>query len=140
MAPPMPKWVVDLNNGVPSRPKNISSIPDPPGFSGSRAAVGKQKSQPPGRKPPTPEETETLKLKKAWEVALGPAKQLPMQAIMGYMSGNSLQIFSIMMVFMLSVCHSYFAVVDPDNSFQFQEPYPGYLADKHTVRQIRERW
>ena len=46
---------------------------------------------------------DTLKLKKAWEVALGPAKQLPMQAIMGYMSGNSLQIFSIMMVFMLYV-------------------------------------
>lgn len=60
-----------------------------------------QKSQVATRKPPTPEETETLKLKKAWEVALGPAKQIPMQAIMGYMSGNSLQIFSIMMVFML---------------------------------------
>jgi len=44
---------------------------------------------------------DTLKLKKSWEIALGPAKQLPMQAIMGYMSGNGLQIFSIMMVFML---------------------------------------
>jgi ER membrane protein complex subunit 4 len=43
----------------------------------------------------------TLKLKKAWEIALGPAKQLPMQGIMMYMSGNSLQIFSIMMVYML---------------------------------------
>lgn len=43
---------------------------------------------------------DTLKLKKAWEVALGPVKALPMTAIMMYMSGNSLQIFSIMMVFM----------------------------------------
>jgi hypothetical protein len=43
---------------------------------------------------------ETLKLKKAWEVALAPVKGLPMTAIMMYMSGNSLQIFSIMMVFM----------------------------------------
>lgn len=43
---------------------------------------------------------DTLKLKKAWEVALGPIKNLPMTAIMMYMSGNSLQIFSIMMVFM----------------------------------------
>lgn len=34
-------------------------------------------------------------------MALGPAKALPMNAIMMYMSGNSLQIFSIMMVFML---------------------------------------
>jgi hypothetical protein len=41
-----------------------------------------------------------LKLKKAWEVALGPIKSLPMTGIMMYMSGNSLQIFSIMMVFM----------------------------------------
>lgn len=43
---------------------------------------------------------DTLKLKKAWEVALGPIKGLPMTGIMMYMSGNSLQIFSIMMVFM----------------------------------------
>jgi hypothetical protein len=34
-------------------------------------------------------------------VAIAPAKQLPMNAIGMYMSGNSLQMFSIMMVFML---------------------------------------
>ena len=34
-------------------------------------------------------------------MALSPSKQLPMNAIMMYMSGNTLQIFSIMMVFML---------------------------------------
>lgn len=44
---------------------------------------------------------DTLKLKKAWELAIAPAKALPMNAIGMYMSGNSLQIFSIMMVFML---------------------------------------
>lgn len=43
---------------------------------------------------------DTLKLKKAWEVALAPAKSLPMTAFMMYMTGNSLQIFSIMMVVM----------------------------------------
>jgi len=48
----------------------------------------------------TPEEIDTLKVKKAWEVALAPIKGLPMTGIMMYMSGNSLQIFSIMMVFM----------------------------------------
>lgn len=52
------------------------------------------------RKQPTTDEMDTLKLKKAWEVALGPLKNLPMTAVMMYMSGNSLQIFSIMMVFM----------------------------------------
>jgi hypothetical protein len=50
------------------------------------------------RAPLTAAEMDTLKLKKAWEVALAPVKQLPMTAIMMYMSGNSLQIFSIMMV------------------------------------------
>ncbi|MCJ1348079.1 hypothetical protein MMC31_006310 [Peltigera leucophlebia] len=52
-------------------------------------------------KAPTLDETDTLKIKKSWELALAPAKALPMNAIMMYMSGNSLQIFSIMMVFML---------------------------------------
>lgn len=52
------------------------------------------------REQPTPEEMDTLKLKKAWEVALAPVKGLPMTAFMMYMSGNSLQIFSIMMVVM----------------------------------------
>jgi ER membrane protein complex subunit 4 len=53
------------------------------------------------RIPPTPHDTALLKLKKAWEVAFAPAKSIPMNAIMMYMSGNSLQIFSIMMVMML---------------------------------------
>ncbi|CAN8102553.1 unnamed protein product [Discula destructiva] len=52
------------------------------------------------RKQATPEEMDVLKLKKAWEVALAPVKSLPMTAIMMYMTGNTLQIFSIMMVFM----------------------------------------
>jgi len=52
------------------------------------------------RPQPSAEEMDTLKLKKAWEVALAPVKNLPMTGIMMYMSGNSLQIFSIMMVFM----------------------------------------
>lgn len=44
---------------------------------------------------------DTLKLKKAWELALAPAKQVPMNAIGMYMTGNSLQIYSMFMVFML---------------------------------------
>lgn len=71
----------------------------------TRLAIQKQSSKDKDskvapRKQPSPEEMDTLKLKKAWEVALAPVKSLPMTAIMMYMSGNSLQIFSIMMVFM----------------------------------------
>lgn len=122
--PSYPSWVRELHSPPNPKSKTASSIRDPPGFSAS--STGKvrllpnthypnpardlanptapqraqlSKSQP--HKPPTPEETDILKVKKSWEVALAPAKQLPMNAIMMYMSGNSLQIFSIMMVFML---------------------------------------
>ncbi|KAI1452540.1 hypothetical protein F4805DRAFT_26952 [Annulohypoxylon moriforme] len=97
--PSVPRWVADLQR--PPVPKsNTSSIPDPPGYptTVSKKQAKETKVQP--RKQPTPEEMDTLKLKKAWEVALAPVKNLPMTAIMMYMSGNSLQIFSIMMVFM----------------------------------------
>jgi ER membrane protein complex subunit 4 len=104
--PPPPQWVLDLNSTPPSKPKS-GTFPDPPGFTSSntvqtttKTSKGKAVASP-GRKPPSQEQMDTLKLKKAWEVALAPAKQLPMNAIGMYMSGNSLQIFSIMMVFML---------------------------------------
>ncbi|PKS05885.1 hypothetical protein jhhlp_007716 [Lomentospora prolificans] len=96
----LPKWIADLNN--PPLPKNKSSgIVDPPGFPSqvsTKKSASKDKAH--QRQPQTPAEMDTLKVKKAWEVALAPVKGLPMTAIMMYMSGNSLQIFSIMMVWM----------------------------------------
>ncbi|KAI7870675.1 hypothetical protein BDF14DRAFT_1879263 [Spinellus fusiger] len=43
----------------------------------------------------------TIKVKRAWDVAMGPAKNIPMNAIMIYMSGSGVQIFSVMITFML---------------------------------------
>ncbi|PVI05526.1 hypothetical protein DM02DRAFT_623926 [Periconia macrospinosa] len=99
--PPPPQWVLDLNSPPVTKPKN-PSIPDPPGYTPAltrkeRAISSKQST----RKQPTSEETNTLKIKKAWELAIAPAKQLPMNAFGMYMTGNSLQIFSIFMVFTL---------------------------------------
>ncbi|CAG9937069.1 unnamed protein product [Clonostachys rosea f. rosea IK726] len=95
-----PSWVAQLESPLQAKAKP-SSIPEPPGFSGgSGHKKGGKDAKDKLRKPPTDEEMDTLKLKKAWEVALAPIKALPMTAIMMYMSGNSLQIFSIMMVFM----------------------------------------
>ncbi|CAI6337664.1 unnamed protein product [Periconia digitata] len=99
--PPPPQWVLDLNSNPTTKPKN-PSIPDPPGYTPAltrkeRAISAKQSA----RKQPTSEETDTLKIKKAWELAIAPAKQLPMNAIGMYMTGNTLQIFSIFMVFTL---------------------------------------
>ncbi|KAJ6108523.1 ER membrane protein complex subunit 4 [Penicillium sp. IBT 18751x] len=97
--PPPPHWAVAINSPMPRPSKAASSIPNPPGFA-SRGGKQREKQQ---LQPTTarPEETDTLKMKKAWEIAIAPSKQLPMNGIMMYMSGNSLQIFSIMMVFML---------------------------------------
>ncbi|CZT00012.1 related to ER membrane DUF1077 domain protein [Rhynchosporium graminicola] len=102
-APPPPQWVLDLNSS-PSAKSKSASIPDPPGF--TALASGNKKQQLSSSKAstvraaPTTEEMDILKLKKAWEVALAPVKQLPMTAIMMYMSGNTLQIFTIMTVIM----------------------------------------
>ncbi|KAE8443506.1 hypothetical protein EG329_001818 [Mollisiaceae sp. DMI_Dod_QoI] len=96
--PTPPQWVLDLNS-PPAPKQKHSGIPDPPGFtgtsSGSKASFTALSTY-----LALITEMDVLKLKKAWEVALAPVKQLPMTAIMMYMSGNSLQIFSIMMVVM----------------------------------------
>ncbi|KAK4185922.1 hypothetical protein QBC35DRAFT_502610 [Podospora australis] len=92
-----PTWATELSS-PPAHKQKHSSIPDPPGYSSSAPSNKKEKRV--VREQPSPEEMDTLKVKKAWEVALAPIKSLPMTAIMMYMSGNSLQIFSIMMVFM----------------------------------------
>ncbi|CAK7225155.1 hypothetical protein SBRCBS47491_005795 [Sporothrix bragantina] len=102
-----PQWVVNLQSPPAPRAKS-GNIVDPPGFPSQAVGSNKKRdakdskaaSAAATKKQQTPEEMDTLKVKKAWEVALGPIKNLPMTAIMMYMSGNSLQIFSIMMVFM----------------------------------------
>ncbi|PGH29228.1 hypothetical protein GX50_08018 [[Emmonsia] crescens] len=106
--PPPPQWAIQMNSSARPRPSKTANIPDPPGYSASKPST-KQLRTSQQQQPSTTSaaalrkgaETDALKLKKAWEIALAPTKQLPMNAIMMYMSGNSLQIFSIMMVFML---------------------------------------
>ncbi len=42
-----------------------------------------------------------LIVKKSWDIALGPMRQIPMNLFIMYMAGNSISIFPIMMVGML---------------------------------------
>jgi hypothetical protein len=42
-----------------------------------------------------------MKASRAWDLAVSPAKSLPMQAFMLYMSGGGVQVFSLGIVFML---------------------------------------
>lgn len=97
---PPPRWVLDMTS-APVKSSKSTTLTDPPGFTAPLTTRSSNKKAVSARKPPSPEEMDSLKLKKAWELALAPAKQLPMNAIGMYMTGNGLQIFSIMMVFML---------------------------------------
>lgn len=122
--PPPPQWVLDLNDPPISQGKP-AGVADPPGFSSSGVNLSKvrqngiiflislshecQKGGPASKQASmiTPsrlandDEMDTLKLKKAWELAIGPAKALPMSAIGMWMTGNSLQIFSVFMLYSL---------------------------------------
>ena len=44
---------------------------------------------------------QVLRTQKAWDLAIAPAKAVPMQGFMVYMSGGGVQIFSLMIVYQL---------------------------------------
>lgn len=48
-------------------------------------------------------DTSSIQISKAWEAAFAPAKNIPMNLMMLYMSGNSVHIFSMMVVYMTVV-------------------------------------
>ncbi|KAI0093803.1 hypothetical protein BDY19DRAFT_919000 [Irpex rosettiformis] len=78
---------------------------------------------------------EAMKDKRAWDLAISPAKSLPMQAFMLYMSGGGVQIFSMGIVFMLLLSpfknlagiNSAFAPLAPVPAGKKQAPEPKAL-------------
>lgn len=76
------------------KPRQFKSDVLPPGFLSTSKKVAT-------KKPLSDDQLAQLKTKKAWEIATGPAKQLPMNLVMGYMTGNSLQIIPITTTFMI---------------------------------------
>ncbi|KAH9930950.1 DUF1077-domain-containing protein [Fomitopsis serialis] len=79
-------------------PSKWKNLPPPPSFS---ALHSSHKSQPKSSQAASKQSYESLKTKRAWDFAIAPAKSLPMQAFMLYMSGGGVQIFSMGIVFML---------------------------------------
>lgn len=69
----------------------------PPGYTPAKS--NPFKPAPTRTRPPV--DLDELRQQKAWELATAPAKQVPMQAFMMYMSGSGIQIFSIMSVWFL---------------------------------------
>ena len=121
--PPPPRWVLDLNDPPISKGKLVG-VADPPGFSSGggnfskvrwegiiftacpsyksqKGALASKQAEAPPLRLASDDDMDTLKLKKAWELAIGPAKALPMSAIGMWMTGNSLQIFSVFMLYSL---------------------------------------
>ncbi|KAJ1667413.1 hypothetical protein IW140_000874 [Coemansia sp. RSA 1813] len=79
--------------------KQSKSVRDPKGFdaaiaSGNVASLSTTQGR-------NDEADLALRAKKAWEVAMGPGKTLPMQAFMAWMSGTSVSIFSILITGMI---------------------------------------
>ncbi|KAF9979072.1 hypothetical protein BGZ73_006309 [Actinomortierella ambigua] len=90
---PAKQWKFDFAS--PDIPRK--NLVDPPGYLSSKdVATRAQKKNQGGEV-----DQELLKVKKAWDMALAPGKQLPMQAFMLWMSGNSVQIFSVAITAML---------------------------------------
>ncbi|KAI0628720.1 hypothetical protein C8Q77DRAFT_1220600 [Trametes polyzona] len=75
-------------------------LPPPPGFAAGASSHSKGNSKAAATTTATAS-YEELKEKRAWDLAISPAKSLPMQAFMLYMSGGGVQIFSMGIVFML---------------------------------------
>ncbi|RUS34914.1 hypothetical protein BC938DRAFT_477828 [Jimgerdemannia flammicorona] len=91
------KWTVDFATLEPVS----QTIMDPPGF--AHAAPGslsktQQKSVKAGA---NQDDFADLKVKKAWDAAMAAGKAIPMQAFMMWMTGNGVQIFSVMFTVML---------------------------------------
>lgn len=105
-------WALDFTSRSKS---DRTELPLPPGYN---ASVGQVQAE-------TSKETDpNLIVKKSWDVALGPLKQVPMNLFIMYMAGNSISIFPIMMVGMLFLrpvkallsIHSTFKLIEGSHS------------------------
>lgn len=84
--------IISLNYSKSRRTDRVTELASPPGYSSSLGQGHSEASR----------ETEAnLIVKKSWDVALAPWKQVPMNLFIMYMAGNSISIFPIMMVGML---------------------------------------
>ncbi|AGO13386.1 AaceriAFR249Wp [[Ashbya] aceris (nom. inval.)] len=76
-----------------------NTLPQPPGFSKKQKSKTRAASREEGEA--NRERIDALQVKKAWQLAFQPSKAIPMNFIMSYMSGTSLQIIPIMTALML---------------------------------------
>lgn len=102
MTPPLEDQYPELLKAKVIQPvKTKEPIPSPPGFDSNfiTSTTNKKNNVPDDKKHTV--DVEGLKSKKVWELAIGPAKTIPMNLIMSYMTGNSLQMIPIMTTLMM---------------------------------------
>ncbi|KAJ2632603.1 hypothetical protein H4R22_001138 [Coemansia sp. RSA 1290] len=87
----MSKVYADLTSLVG---KSQSKFENPAGYSASASAASASGAS-------SRADDSSLRASKAWEVAMGPGKALPMQAFMAWMSGTNVSIFSIIITGMI---------------------------------------
>ncbi|BFZ53824.1 hypothetical protein PYCC9005_000855 [Savitreella phatthalungensis] len=94
-------WITLLSKPPTAVPTNTKTqAVDPPGFTSANDSKKLQKKtggNNDAQDAANAELRSMLMVKKSWDVALSPFKALPMQLVMAYFSGSSIQIFSIMM-------------------------------------------
>ncbi|KAI8384721.1 uncharacterized protein BYT42DRAFT_597823 [Radiomyces spectabilis] len=97
------KWAVDYATlGPETVPKY--KIANPTGFDANALQSSKSAAKSSRQNVGQDDHNEVaLKVKRAWDVAMSPAKNIPMNAIMIYMTGNGVQIFSVMITAMLFI-------------------------------------
>ncbi|GAA5973206.1 hypothetical protein JCM11641_006323 [Rhodosporidiobolus odoratus] len=88
------RWSLDYTSSAPLH----KDVRDPPGYTPALSLKASAKNT---TAPTKPANLDALRQQKAWELALAPAKNVPMQAFMMYMSGGGIQIFSVMSVWFL---------------------------------------
>lgn len=104
MSEQLPKWATNLSDpkyalSLKEEPKQ--KLPPPFGFQPVTITTSKTKKTNSANTAINTQNINTLQVQKAWQIAFGPAKSIPMNFIMSYMSGTSLQIIPIMTALML---------------------------------------
>lgn len=100
------EWSLELLSSSRAVTYN-AHLPEPMGFVSKTSTSKKRESKNGvGKSTATslksnPEQLAELQVRKAWEIAIEPAKSIPLNLIMSYMSGSSLQLIPIMTALML---------------------------------------
>ncbi|XP_046735955.1 ER membrane protein complex subunit 4 [Diprion similis] len=88
------KWSLDFAHK--NKQERSVDVAAPPGYNPSVALAHNTEAL-------RESDSNHLIIKKSWDLALGPLKQVPMNLFIMYMAGNSISIFPIMMVGMLII-------------------------------------